>query len=140
MSQQSNVRYEFGPYQLDPAQQLLAEGAKRVALTPKAFQILLVLVESQGQIVSKDELFQKVWPDTFVEEATLAQNVFTLRKQLKDDRETALYIETIPKRGYRFVAPVTEIASALPHGSGLLKSSGRQEIRFCSTRDGVRIA
>jgi len=137
---QSNVRYEFGPYRLNPAQQLLAEGTKRVALTPKAFQILLVLVESQGQIVSKDELFQKVWPDTFVEEATLAQNVFTLRKQLRDDRETAAYIETVPKRGYRFVAPVTEIASALPHGSGLLKSSGRQEIRFCSTRDGVRIA
>jgi DNA-binding winged helix-turn-helix (wHTH) protein/pimeloyl-ACP methyl ester carboxylesterase len=140
MSLQSNVRYEFGPYRLQPAQQLLADGTKRVPLTPKAFQILLVLVESQGQIVSKEELFQKVWPDTFVEEATLAQNVFTLRKQLKDDRETALYIETIPKRGYRFVAPVTEISSGPGRGSGQLKSSERQEIRFCSTRDGVRIA
>jgi pimeloyl-ACP methyl ester carboxylesterase len=118
----------------------LAQGTERVALTPKAFQILLVLVESQGQIVSKDELFQKVWPDTFVEEATLAQNVFTLRKQLKDDRETALYIETIPKRGYRFVAPVTEIGSAPARESIQLKSCARQEIRFCSTRDGVRIA
>jgi len=140
MSLQSNVRYEFGPYRLQPAQQLLADGTKRVPLTPKAFQILLVLVESQGQIVSKEELFQKVWPDTFVEEATLAQNVFTLRKQLKDDRETALYIETIPKRGYRFVASVTEISSGPGRGSGQLKSSARQEIRFCSTRDSVRIA
>ena len=140
MSPPSNLRYEFGPYRLNPAQQLLAEGTKRVALTPKAFQILMVLVESQGQIVSKHELLQKVWPDTFVEEATLAQNVFTLRKQLKDDRDTALYIETIPKRGYRFVAPVTEIDSEPARGSGQPKSSARQEIRFCSTRDGVRIA
>jgi len=140
MTLQSTVRYEFGPYRLQPAQQLLADGTKRVPLTPKAFQILLVLVESQGQLVSKEELFQKVWPDTFVEEATLAQNVFTLRKQLKDDRESALYIETIPKRGYRFVAPVTEIFSGPERGSRQLKSSARQEIRFCSTRDDVRIA
>jgi len=140
MSPPSNLRYEFGPYRLNPAQQLLAEGTKRVALTPKAFQILMVLVESQGQIVSKHELLQKVWPDTFVEEATLAQNVFTLRKQLKDDRDTALYIETIPKRGYRFVAPVTEIDSEPARRSGQPKPSARQEIRFCSTRDGVRIA
>src|SRR5262249_18962563 len=131
---------EFGPYRLHPAQQLLAEGTKRVPLTPKAFQILLVLVESQGQIVSKEELLQKVWPDAFVEEATLAQNVFTLRKQLKDDPESALYIETIPKRGYRFVAPVTETASGPARGNGPLKSSARQEIRFCCTGDGVRIA
>jgi DNA-binding winged helix-turn-helix (wHTH) protein/pimeloyl-ACP methyl ester carboxylesterase len=140
MSLQSNVRYEFGPYKLHPAQQLLAEGTKRVPLTPKAFQILLALVENHGQIVSKEELFQKVWPDTFVEEATLAQNVFTLRKQLKDDRETAVYIETIPKRGYRFVAPATEIASGPGNGSSQIRSSARQEIRFCSTHDDVRIA
>jgi hypothetical protein len=76
-------------------------------------------------------------------EATLAQNVSTLRKQLKDNRATAHYIETVPKRGYRFVATVTKIGSKEP-GSGPESrhagTSARQEIRFCSTRDGVRIA
>lgn len=126
MSQQTQLLYEFGPYRLNPAQQLLAEGAKKIPLTPKAFQTLLVLVESQGRIVTKDELLRKVWPDAFVEEATLAQNVFTLRKQLCDDREDTLYIETVPKQGYRFVAkvrqingaptpPVTERPTSVPH-------------------------
>src|SRR5215469_13050275 len=97
--------YEFGPYSLNSAQQLLLEGTKKIALTPKAFNTLLVLVEAQGRVVDKDELLQKVWPDTFVEEATLAQNIFTLRKLLQDG-ERAVYIETVPKRGYRFVATV----------------------------------
>jgi len=105
MSQPVHRLYEFGPYRLDPVQQLVSEGERRIPLTPKAYQTLLVLVEAQGRVVAKDELLQKVWPDTFVEEATLAQNVFTLRKQLENDRE-AIYIETVPKRGYRFVAPV----------------------------------
>src|SRR5262245_26777954 len=109
MSQQTQVLYEFGPYRLNPAQQLLAEGPNKIPLTPKAFQTLLVLVESQGRIVTKDELLRKVWPDAFVEEATLAQNVFTLRKQLSDERGEALYIETVPKRGYRFVADVRQV-------------------------------
>jgi TolB-like protein/DNA-binding winged helix-turn-helix (wHTH) protein/Tfp pilus assembly protein PilF len=105
MSQPIHPLYEFGPYRLDPAQQLLSEGQRRIPLTPKAFQTLLVLVKAQGRVVGKDELLRIVWPDTFVEEATLAQNVFTLRKQLEKDSGTN-YIETIPKRGYRFVAPV----------------------------------
>jgi DNA-binding winged helix-turn-helix (wHTH) protein/TolB-like protein/Flp pilus assembly protein TadD len=109
MSQETQLLYEFGPYRLNPAQQLLAEGTNKIPLTPKAFQTLLVLVESQGRIVTKDELLRKVWPDAFVEEATLAQNVFTLRKQLSDDRDDALYIETVPKRGYRFVANVRQV-------------------------------
>ena len=113
MPQQTQALYEFGPFSLNPAQQLLVEGTKKISLTPKAFQTLLVLVESQGQIVTKEELLQKVWPDAFVEEATLAQNVFTLRKQLSDDREGALYIETVPKRGYRFVAEVRRVETAI---------------------------
>jgi DNA-binding winged helix-turn-helix (wHTH) protein/TolB-like protein/Flp pilus assembly protein TadD len=109
MSQSAQVLYEFGPYRLDPSQDLLLEGTRKIPLTPKAYQTLLVLVENRGHTLGKDELLQKVWPDAFVEEATLAQNVFTLRKQLRDDRETAVYIETIPKRGYRFVAEVREL-------------------------------
>jgi DNA-binding winged helix-turn-helix (wHTH) protein/TolB-like protein/Flp pilus assembly protein TadD len=112
MLQQTQHLYEFGPFRLDPSQQLLTEGKQKVPLTPKAFQTLLVLVENSGRVIEKDELLKKVWPDVFVEEATLAQNVFTLRKQLGDDRETALYIETVPKRGYRFVAGVHRINPA----------------------------
>jgi DNA-binding winged helix-turn-helix (wHTH) protein/pimeloyl-ACP methyl ester carboxylesterase len=139
----AQVLYEFGPFRLDPAQELLVEGTKNVPLTQKAFRTLLVLIEGRGQIVTKEELLQKVWPDTFVEEATLAQNVFTLRKVLNDDRGTSHYIETVPKRGYRFVATVTETASkALGTRSEwrYAENSARQEIRFCSTGDGVRIA
>src|SRR5215471_18724287 len=109
MSQSAKVLYEFGPFRLDPSHEELVEGTRKVALTPKAYQTLLVLVENRGRTLSKDELLQKVWPDAFVEEATLAQNIFTLRKQLRDDRETAQYIETLPKRGYRFVAQVREV-------------------------------
>jgi TolB-like protein/DNA-binding winged helix-turn-helix (wHTH) protein/Tfp pilus assembly protein PilF len=99
------VVYEFGSYRLDPAQQILRQGSREIPLTPKAFQTLLVLVENQGRIVGKEELLRKVWPSTVVEEATLAQNVFTLRKQLQGE-DNVQYIETLPKRGYRFVAKV----------------------------------
>lgn len=124
-SENGNLVYEFGPFRLDTSQRQLIEGTRKVALTPKAYQTLLVLVKNHGRIITKDELLQQVWPDAFVEEATLAQNVFTLRKQLSDDRDDAVYIETVPKRGYRFVAdvrqvngtpsaPVTEHAAPLP--------------------------
>src|SRR5262249_24065471 len=102
MSQSAQVLYEFGPFRLDPSKDLLLDGTRKIPLTPKANQTLLVLVENHGRTLGKDELLQKVWPDAFVEEATLAQNIFTLRKHLRDDRDTALYIETVPKRGYRF--------------------------------------
>src|SRR5215813_6701850 len=109
MLQSTQVLYEFGPFRLDPSQDLLLEGTRKIPLTPKAYQTLLVLVEHRGRTLGKDELLQKVWPDAFVEEATLAQNIFTLRKQLRDDKEAALYIETVPKRGYRFVADVRRV-------------------------------
>jgi DNA-binding winged helix-turn-helix (wHTH) protein/TolB-like protein/tetratricopeptide (TPR) repeat protein len=112
MPENSNSVYEFGPFRLDSSQELLVEGTRKVPLTPKAYQTLLVLVENRGRTLGKDELLQKVWPDAFVEEATLAQNIFTLRKHLRDDRETAQYIETVPKRGYRFVADVRQVEPA----------------------------
>jgi serine/threonine-protein kinase len=113
MLQSAQVLYEFGPFRLDPSQEQLMEGTRNVPLTPKAYQTLLVLVENRGRTLSKDELLQKVWPDAFVEEATLTQNIFTLRKQLRDVRETALYIETLPKPGYRFVADVRQVTAAM---------------------------
>ncbi|HEY8458918.1 MAG TPA: winged helix-turn-helix domain-containing protein, partial [Blastocatellia bacterium] len=102
--------YEFGPFRLDPADRLLLRDGRHVPLTPKAFETLLILVENNGRVIDKDELLKKIWPDTFVEEVNLAKNVSYLRKILGGE-EAAKYIETIPKRGYRFVANVKDISN-----------------------------
>jgi|GEM_PF-663385 len=98
--------YEFGPYQFDLGRRVLTRAGESIPLTPKATEILVMLLANAGQLVEKDELLKEVWPDTFVEESNLAQNIFTLRKALGDDKTEPRYIETIAKRGYRFVAPV----------------------------------
>jgi DNA-binding winged helix-turn-helix (wHTH) protein/TolB-like protein len=102
--------YFFGPFCLSPDQKSLTKDGEPVGLTPKVFDTLAVLVSRHGQLVGKDDLLREVWPDTFVEEANLAQNVSVLRKALGDDPANPVYIETIPKRGYRFAAPVTRFA------------------------------
>jgi len=99
-------RYSFGPFVLDPAERVLLRDGQPVPLPPKALETLLALVEKRRHVIEKAELLQRVWPDTFVEEATLAQNIFTLRKALGNSPDGHEYIETVPKRGYRFVAPV----------------------------------
>ncbi len=112
MSKQINQIYEFGDFRLETAEQLLLHRGQPISLTPKAFDTLLVLVQSSGHLVEKDELMKRVWGDAFVEEANLARNVWALRKTLEDDNGEHRYIETVPKRGYRFIAPVREVASA----------------------------
>lgn len=107
--QQTKHFHTFGSFLLDPVERVLLRDGEPLALTPKSFETLLTLVENSGHIVAKDELLRRVWPGTFVEEATLAQNVFTLRKALGDSPEGHLYIETVPKRGYRFTARVQVI-------------------------------
>jgi Tol biopolymer transport system component/DNA-binding winged helix-turn-helix (wHTH) protein len=102
----------FGPFSIDIRERILEREGQPVALTPKAFDLLAALLEQPGQLVSKDDLLRRVWPDTFVEESNLAYNVFALRKALGDTAEDATYIETVPKRGYRFKAPVTTVAEA----------------------------
>jgi DNA-binding winged helix-turn-helix (wHTH) protein/tetratricopeptide (TPR) repeat protein len=100
--------FTFGAFRLDSKERLLLNGDSIVPITPKAFDTLLVLLKSAGHIVTKDELLETVWPDTVVEESTLAQNVATIRRALSD-RETnspGAFIETVPKHGYRFVTPV----------------------------------
>jgi len=106
---QQNLIYQFGPFHLDTAEQTLSREGKPIALTAKAFQTLLALVENSGRTVTKDDLLSKVWPDTFVEELTLAQNISTVRKALGDDKSDSKYIQTVPRRGYRFVAPVIQL-------------------------------
>jgi DNA-binding winged helix-turn-helix (wHTH) protein/tetratricopeptide (TPR) repeat protein len=100
--------YEFGPFRLDPAERSLLRDGKAVPLTPKAFELLVLLVENRGHLLKKDELIERVWPNTFVEEANLAQNVSALRKALDDKNGGAQYIETVPKGGYRFTAAVVD--------------------------------
>jgi TolB-like protein/DNA-binding winged helix-turn-helix (wHTH) protein/Tfp pilus assembly protein PilF len=98
--------YEFGPFRLDPDTRVLLRDGKVVSLTPKVADLLVVLVEKSGQTVTKDELMKAVWQDTFVEEGNLTSNISILRKQLGECPEGGEYIETIPKRGYRFASAV----------------------------------
>src|ERR1043165_4668122 len=105
----NNLCYEFGPYQLDPSKRILTREGEGIPLTPKATDILIVLVKQAGQLVEKDELLKEVWPDTFVEEANLSQNVFTLRRALGDDRAEPRDIQTVARRGDRFLAAVRAV-------------------------------
>jgi DNA-binding winged helix-turn-helix (wHTH) protein/TolB-like protein/Tfp pilus assembly protein PilF len=98
--------YEFGPFRLDPAERALLRDGQSVSLTPKAFDALLIFVEHSNRLLSKDELISKLWPDSFVEESNLAQNVSMIRKALGERLGGGQYIETVPKRGYRFSAEV----------------------------------
>src|SRR5262249_61529020 len=97
--------FEFGAFRLDARERLLLHQGETVSLTPKAFDMLVTLVENSGRLVEKNELMRKLWPDSFVEEGSLAQNVSLLRKALGED-ESQKFIETVPRRGYRFVATV----------------------------------
>ena len=109
MSNKPRHFFQFGPYRLDPDRRLLLRENKAVPVQPKAFDILLVLCENSEKVVPKEELLNKVWPDTFVEESNLAQNIFVLRKTLGDMVDEKRYIITVPGRGYRFAAKVTLI-------------------------------
>jgi DNA-binding winged helix-turn-helix (wHTH) protein/Tfp pilus assembly protein PilF len=93
--------YEFGPFRVDAEKEILLRAGDPVPLTPKTFQILLVLVRHSKELVTKDDLMQTVWPDTFVEEANLSRNIFMLRKALGESPQDHRYIVTVPGRGYR---------------------------------------
>src|ERR1700687_5492225 len=109
MFPQTKAIFEFGPFRLNPAERLLPRHPVQVRLSPKAFDALVVLVENRGHLLEKDELLRRVWPDTFVEESNLAQHISLLRKALQDGEDGPRYIETVPRRGYRFIAEVREI-------------------------------
>lgn len=104
--------YGFGPFRYDAGQRLLFRDGEVVPLAPKALETLQALLERHGRVVDKAELMKLVWPDTVVEEVGLARNISLLRKVLGDEAEPDAYIETISKRGYRFVAAVAEIGPA----------------------------
>ena len=119
MSAETKVLYEFGNFRCDPREHLLLCHGKPVSLSPKSFEILIALIRSNGQLLMKDELMRQVWPDSFVEEANLTVNISVLRKVLGEAPGGQQYIETVPKRGYRFI---TEVA-VLERDSGRPKSA-----------------
>jgi Tol biopolymer transport system component/DNA-binding winged helix-turn-helix (wHTH) protein len=112
MSNQARTKYEFGPFFVDPSKRLLSRDGENVALTPKCFDILLILIESCGEVVTKDDLIKRVWPDTYVEEGNLTYNISVLRKALGERAGEHQYIVTVPGRGYQFVEAVKEYGHA----------------------------
>ena len=111
MSQQATDLYEFGPFRIDTRNRLLFRNNEPIPLKPKVVDTLLLLIENSGRVLEKDELIQKLWPDTFVEEANLTQNIYVLRKALNSGTDSENYIETIPRRGYRFAGEVRKVAA-----------------------------
>jgi len=106
MAAQQSPAYVFGPFRLDPRERRLHLDGEQLSLSDKSFETLLMLVENAGHLVEKDDLMRRLWPNTFVEEANLAKHVSLLRKVLSEATNGQEFIETVPKRGYRFVAPV----------------------------------
>ena len=98
--------YEFGPFRVDPEKETLLRAGESIPLTPKTFQILLVLVRHSNEVVTKEDLMKTVWPDTFVEEANLSRNIFMLRKALGERPQDHRYVVTVPGRGYRLAENV----------------------------------
>src|ERR1700704_875400 len=109
MAMDTKAIWEFAHFHLDPAERLLLRDGNEVRLPPKTLDLLVALVHGAGRLLEKDELLKQVWPDTFVEESSLAQHVSTLRKALQDGETGVSYIETVPKSGYRFTALVREV-------------------------------
>ncbi|MET0623646.1 MAG: alpha/beta fold hydrolase [Pyrinomonadaceae bacterium] len=133
---QSKRLYAFGAFRLDADERVLFGEAGVVPLTPKAFDTLLALVENSGHVLGKEELMRRVWPDSFVEENNLAQNISALRKALCEDGGGRKYIETVPRRGYRFIADVREgpdVSAARERGDYVRRDGARASA--AATRD-----
>ncbi|HEY0077217.1 MAG TPA: winged helix-turn-helix domain-containing protein [Pyrinomonadaceae bacterium] len=110
--------YEFGPFRLDVMRALLLRKGEHVPLSPKAFETLLTLVRNRGRVMKKEELIERIWPDSFVEEGNLTQNIFVLRKALGEGPNDHRYIVTVPGQGYRFVAPVRGLSEETAETAG----------------------
>ena len=136
--------YQFGSFRLDEAEHRLTRNGEEVPLRPKVFDTLVALVANAGRLVDKAELYQATWPDTLVEEGNLAHNVSILRKALGGGKTDEQYIETVPKRGYRFVADVTIETGlsleAVDKGAEAVAERLEQQINFTLAADGVRVA
>ena len=128
----------FGGYRFETESGRLWSGAREIRLTPKASEVLTTLVLHAGELVSKEDLFATVWNGTAVSDDALTSCIQELRRALKDDSKEPRFIETRHRRGYRFIAPLSQDDEAPAVESG--RQSSEQEIRFCTTSDGVSIA
>jgi DNA-binding winged helix-turn-helix (wHTH) protein/TolB-like protein/Tfp pilus assembly protein PilF len=125
--------YEYGPFRLEPIQHRLTRDGSPVSLAPKAFELLVFLIQNQGRLVTKDQIMRAVWPDSFVEDANLTVSISVLRKALGEKDGNLRYIETVPKRGYRFMASVKEVRA--PEGSPIqVEEDASKEIKFPERR------
>ncbi len=124
--------YEFGPFRLEPDERLLRNGDRTLALAPKYFDLLVFLVQNSGRLLTKDQIMQTVWSGSFVEEANLTVAISAIRKTLAEKESGIQYIETVPKKGYRFTADVREVeeapTSSLPPKLDATISAGRQTL------------
>src|SRR5262245_8726211 len=110
MGRQAKHFYEFGPFRMDPINRVLLRDGEIVPLKRKVFETLAILVEHNGEVLDKDEMMNQLWPDSFVEESNLTQNVYMLRRALGESSRGVHYIATIPGRGYRFSAEIRELS------------------------------
>lgn len=108
MATQPRHIYEFGPFRLIPEERQLLRENQPVPLTPKSFDLLIVLVENSGHLIEKGDLLKRIWPDSYVEEANLSVNISALRRALGEGPDGHQYVETVARHGYRFVAEVKE--------------------------------
>lgn len=126
MSRSERHLYGFGPFRLDASEHLLLRDGEPVPLEPKVFDTLILLIRNSGRLLEKGELLDKVWPDAAVEEGSLTRNISTLRRALGDGEGGLRYIETVPRRGYRFVASVRELGGESPAPSEGEHAGARQ--------------
>ena len=135
MSKVNKHFYEFGPFRIDPEERQLLRGQDPVPLTPKAFETLLILIRSSEHVVLKDELMKALWPDSFVEDANLSQNIFILRKALGDSAQDARYIATVPGRGYRFAQKVKQVGAE--EDALVIETHSQSQVVFKETSPGM---
>jgi DNA-binding winged helix-turn-helix (wHTH) protein/Flp pilus assembly protein TadD len=125
--------HAFGRFRLDSGEQLLFCADKAIRLPPKAFDLLKVLVENAGHVIEKDELMSLCWPDAFVEEANIAENIYLVRRALGENRQHHEYIETVHRRGYRFIASVVTQTGVSPVRSATMDTQVRGAVPHFET-------
>src|SRR5215813_9955022 len=135
MSNKPSTLYEFGEFRLDLMEHRLLRGGKPVVLTPKALQLLAVLVQNSGRLLTKEELMKRIWPDSYVEEANLKVMIATIRRVFGEASNGRRYIETVPRGGYRFYADVLCIDPAPPEKIETPNLDPRQISRASDSRD-----
>src|ERR1039457_4610436 len=116
--------YAFGPFRLVPGERILRRGNQVLPLPPKAFETLLLLVRNPGHLMRKEALMMALWPDSFVGEVSLANQISLLRKVLEDAGAAGAYIQTVPKQGYRFLSPVTRTWASGPVAGTPIRTDG----------------